>query len=1050
MRTLQSNEDSSFQSILEVCRDLQSKERTHGLIEWLSGSNPPDNWRRGSRAETSISILNSLRDSCRPFLASSSSSVGSYAPVKITESYESAFPSLGSVKVSPKVAVEFSPQVKQKRRVRPVIVTSNTTSSVWGKGNLVGLENSAAAPVLPTGQAKKSISTITCSPGKADFAKPQTVSTPKKRLAFSCTEKEEGVSRFVDLNNLVDLYCTLVEKCLVPSTTCELNLLFRMLAVPSESNPYGVTEAYGLASILSSGSRLLYFAVSVLKRLSGFILCLGKPVLELISACALFQKVIPEVVKEVDFLLSAYGDDVTFDLTEIASRTPQLTLPFDEKRDSRHNYKTRNEQILYKNREETRDAFLFQLRSFLNVKGKIMDHTQSEKAIDKIRRGARILIDGVKDVNRVWFATFFTDMLLQLGLVPLQEMDQDILKIDDKDKVQKLHKRFSSKSETTSNSTKTLTASRAVKSISPVAAAQQLFTGHQEFFFMFIMSADSYVFGLHLQVALIDWLQNLDFENEKVMARNVLQSRMVARFLGVLIFSPRWLSSHAGKEDCAKKRSCPFHELSALGLSITVTIEKSCSEGKLVTAIPWIAEFLRMSTWDISGRSAPVYNEVMRNLRGILTTLNEYRGRSSMVQGILRGCLEVLFEETFGAQRSYDISVSREVKLPEDSMDNLESQSCGNTTEILQSVDPHLDELVSAVRKLSRPGESSLESPGISRRLRPSFVSPEIATEESPPESGSCRQKAPLSEESRVHARLRDTFFHSQPGLRKIVQFSSERLFKKIVDDMVVRVLRPRLLLDPEDSIPLKTLCTEFIEEEMEKGLRASLTTLAESEIATGTLDVVCRLGAIDAVAASSKRVDVMIATEVTASSQENASRKLFDDHTNSSSSLRSLALQLQHLCEKYVGTNDAGDLAQTTRKVFRSLDDYASTDSVSLAPEADIRLFMQAVLDLDQQAVSMLNWAQSSENTESRTLCLLAFLRLACSIRKVCSRGLHSFTDRIIVVDFLGNLHKFASNHGLVSDFFDVLDEMLKAKIILRGEKESFRRVSPFVESGA
>ena len=39
--------------------------------------------------------------------------------------------------------------------------------------------------------------------------------------------------------------------------------------------------------------------------------------------------------------------------------------------------------------------------------------------------------------NIAWFSEFFTDLLLQIGLVPMQETDADILRnVSDKDKLQ--------------------------------------------------------------------------------------------------------------------------------------------------------------------------------------------------------------------------------------------------------------------------------------------------------------------------------------------------------------------------------------------------------------------------------------------------------------------------------------------------------------------------------------------------------------------------------------------------------------------------------------
>jgi hypothetical protein len=64
-----------------------------------------------------------------------------------------------------------------------------------------------------------------------------------------------------------------------------------------------------------------------------------------------------------------------------------------------HNYKSRDESILYKNREESRDAFLYQLRYFQNVRGRVLDTSELESSLLRIRRSATNVIQGVQVQN---------------------------------------------------------------------------------------------------------------------------------------------------------------------------------------------------------------------------------------------------------------------------------------------------------------------------------------------------------------------------------------------------------------------------------------------------------------------------------------------------------------------------------------------------------------------------------------------------------------------------------------------------------------------------
>jgi hypothetical protein len=113
-----------------------------------------------------------------------------------------------------------------------------------------------------------------------------------------------------------------------------------------------------------------------------------------------------------------------------------LSLPFEAGRDSRHNYKTQAEMSIYKNREETRDLFLHQLRVYMSEKGKGFQSQNMENAKENLRRESRKIIGNILSVNMPWFAEFLCELFLQVGLSPVQETDEEVLNIADKDKLQ--------------------------------------------------------------------------------------------------------------------------------------------------------------------------------------------------------------------------------------------------------------------------------------------------------------------------------------------------------------------------------------------------------------------------------------------------------------------------------------------------------------------------------------------------------------------------------------------------------------------------------------
>ena len=52
----------------------------------------------------------------------------------------------------------------------------------------------------------------------------------------------------------------------------------------------------------------------------------------------------------------------------------------------------------------------------------------SSKIINNIKVESRKMLQSLSPPNVVWFVSFFCDLLLQIGLVPIGETDRDVLK----------------------------------------------------------------------------------------------------------------------------------------------------------------------------------------------------------------------------------------------------------------------------------------------------------------------------------------------------------------------------------------------------------------------------------------------------------------------------------------------------------------------------------------------------------------------------------------------------------------------------------------------
>lgn len=273
------------------------------------------------------------------------------------------------------------------------------------------------------------------------------VTTKENRVSTQSTQPETNQSKSEEEpKNLALIYATLILNNLVPSTALELHLLVRLLTA-DELSPVPISEedenARVFHSIFVSTSCCHSFAIDVLSQLKSILHNLPLEMVEGFVNCQPFASMLPDLTRKLNDVLSRRKEVPILSQVETISlvdsshsQMPLLTLPFDEDRDSRHNYRSRDEVAIYKNREESRDAFLYQLRAFQNTRGKMVDAKQAERSIDRIRTASRNVIQGLFKSNMFWFAQFFCDLLMQIGLVPMEETDKELLNIADKDKLQ--------------------------------------------------------------------------------------------------------------------------------------------------------------------------------------------------------------------------------------------------------------------------------------------------------------------------------------------------------------------------------------------------------------------------------------------------------------------------------------------------------------------------------------------------------------------------------------------------------------------------------------
>jgi hypothetical protein len=973
--------------ICSILAALEKRDIIVPLIDWLSGKVSHD----GSiacgktckgRIHTSFYILNAIRDACRPFLEANSKR---QSPQKQQEqfvlSYEEAFPelSVGGTASNAKAnnlvwrkkktenIHNITP--KAKKRIRPVAVAPvSVAAPSWGisiatKGNLVGLtshdpivlRDSWPSTLTSTSTSQKSHLTTLGTDG----------CTPPRALSHSKeTSGKEDLSRVPQLNHLVDLHCALIDNCLVPSSALELHLLFRLLSLkPNKEVVRSDTSPSPLRTILSSQNRCIIFAKEALMRQSHLLKGFGPPLWNELVQCPPFLKHLPSVAKELQNLLEKHSNrsDATGSVLLAENQTALITLPFKAERDSRHNYRTIEEQALYRNRETSRDAFLYQLRAFLNLRGKVVDASHSRKAIETIQHSSRSVVGGLMGANLAWFSEFFCDLLLQIGLVPLQETDMEVLRIADKDKLQKLHRRFSSKTSLADKSSRKVVADSNRSSNSPKDDAQHLFPGHQEFFYLFLISADSYAFGIHLRCHLIGRIVNL---SERVTLENaekaVLELRMMARFMGVLFFSPNWRSFESTAGGVQESMLLDgLINLSSLGLCVVDVVEKALSEQMLLLVVPWVVELLRMTVWDPITTKSTIYRKLLSLLRQVQRQPHNYgMCKESPITQLVTQSIEFLFGDVVGLGALLDpIPGTVEYNLNSEPRVALDRSDIVLSAGTLFACAPHVEDLVTLISSLSRPELPSMRSPGVSRKLRPSAIRPTDA-----PLLPNLEKNTVTLAQDTIQARLRDNFFHQHNELKELCEYAISKSLRNFSTDVfeqqIIQSLKPLLSGNIKEMSTVVHHCQDLFQQRLQSNASMVLSALAPPAVDQTIMKVAVML-AVDHGIARGERIVGNIVAKVRLSGlsyTEGLERKqLFADEAHEPDfehqlhrivvSIRSLVDALGCLAE-----DEIQNVLSPLQRLISYLDSLSAHSSAEIPHESLLRPFFLSILTLDQQ----------------------------------------------------------------------------------------------------
>ena len=886
----QSDDETIISSAVEL--DVKAD----ALISWLAGSSGEENTinnaidineasssRCANRLRASITILNAIRDACRPFLETTTVNPNANAETrhKVTTTkkqpetnqssatYEDSFPPLSfksaatsappTLLVGRKKKKDQKHFVQQHRHEQPEIKQASATYE--DSFPPVTLTAAAAAPTLLVGRKKKKkvqqngkthhVSKVNLNTDKtiapkemkinvsrdsahckndllsggnmsslsSHQSKSKTSSSPEKELDQLCISDQTSTPTDTEckpiarekLRRLAAIYCAILKSHLAPFILLEFHLLMRLISLSdtvekSQLKPTN-NKTHALAEIFQSEACCIYFVSQALVSLEGMITNMGHETIKMFLALPALQQHCPTLVATLKDTMNRDKATLIFETGQKAlgsdSKTPHLTLPFDYERDSRHNYRSLDLSRLFKEREELRDSFLYQLRAFQEVRGKLMGNEESDNIINSIKREARDMMKNVSPGNIDWFVNLFCDLLLQIGLLPVGETDSEVLRhVTDKKRLQKLHMRFTSKSGQKSKSSRKLSLDQKGSSFNEVTP-EQSFQGHQEFFLIVLQAGDSYRFNTHLKRRLAQSISEMSTANEtKGLCLHIAKLQLLAKFLGLLVFSPNWYLS--------SERECDISDANSLPpLDLKMHITNAWNDYRLVVVIPWVVKFLGMMRWDVSSKKLPYYADTFALLRTINLRCSNEMTRH-LQNNMLMVCLQLdaFFHDVVGLVATQNLPTdklpSRAATIPIDSSaaaspsfnqpKNLpfDTMPLWFSKQFLISSIPYFEDLFQLLSDLTsnniRPGNSC------TKKVRPRSISLgtlnsgqkyasriSLSGDASPSPWSSSRRGTPTDKHG-IKERLIDSFFHQHKVLQELCEVIVDRVIKNASD----------------------------------------------------------------------------------------------------------------------------------------------------------------------------------------------------------------------------------------------------------------------------
>ncbi|KAG7347126.1 hypothetical protein IV203_006195 [Nitzschia inconspicua] len=1080
-----------FAALAKIVDILSSGDRTRSIIDWLNGDSDRvaiaeqkllscgKRYQCRYRYGTSFAILNAIEVATAPFLQDFTPTSGcnlesTLSPRDIKSrqqntndsssplDYDTAFPPLHGQKLHPAASNILVPPKTAKNSttesqgndcfdhfsvISTTSATINTLSTQKKKSKVRIKPQKIASesnPTLGFGSTEKpiesdatpvtSLPTIVCTNFSDLSEKRQELPTPARN---DSTKLAAAVVPDDHVDRLVDIYTALIRNMLVPSTPAQIQLLLQMLFVdtsiskqqsPSCSNGDGVAVFF--QPIFSTPQRCILFAQKALMQLQalGFLQRLSPHILKPLVQNEIFCSLCPSIA--ADLYRHLEDTKMEHDHSSHAVTTHAIfSLPFEHDRDSRHNYKTQSEIALYRNREESRDAFLSQLRTFMTAKSRAFLSRDVDRIRATTQQESRRIIETISNVNMVWFAQFFCELLLQVGLSPVEEMDQDLLSFVnyDKDRLQKLHSRMHGKGSTsrkgmfggTRNGQRSNHKNPSLQS-TPFIEALHEFPGYQEFFFLFVDAADSYKLNMHLSNQLAKKIQEFIASRSSIgLEKRMMDLLLLGRFLGYLIFSSHW---HGEVVDWSKLKPvaiCPdqgLKQLESVGLDLAKFVRDAWIGRYTLLAIPCVSEILKMTKWDSLTQTSRIFRQLLADLRWIQQAVLA-PSRSNENLQIVSSHLETLFHGTVTLPKLTSLpssTLSNQSRINEKS-DSLDVQKFVFSSVAVNASSSSMEALSDMIMEWRKPkckGSESTKSKVV-KKLRPSVVTPGAQMHSSlgvespvakiplPNGTNQFEEVTPDGKRRGAQSRLEDAFFHQHRPLKEICNFIVDQALKNLSAEEFKAfasqaVAEKNVEIGPSDDADEKThergveLSRKWLRTFLETKLLTTLRILTPPDVDDKIIEIAVKLSADRGM----KSCEMMLSSTV--ANVIYATRKETDISVQSRQKERigaMLDIDVLVVDATTSITRLRNDFSMTKREENLSLIAESFrlvtmlAESVLIPSDHLLRDFFAAVITLDQVAVLVVESAlQFSSDVTWETF--LSFLRLISALSLISLYG--------------------------------------------------------------